>query len=140
MMEECITVLQKIPKCITYIYTMLVVCTGFVMFRAETISQGLYITSQMFTGISYTRENISFVLRQLTPWFLTMLFAGIIGMAPVKPVVNYINGLNSNKTNQNKWKNITIQISLYILSVLLLVFCIIRLSGGTYNPFIYFRF
>ena len=55
MMEECITVLQKIPKCITYIYTMLVVCTGFVMFRAETISQGLYITSQMFTGISYTR-------------------------------------------------------------------------------------
>ena len=119
---------------------MLVVCTGFVMFRAETISQGLYITSQMFTGISYTRGNISFVLRQLTPWFLTMLFAGIIGMAPVKPVVNYINGLNSNKTNQNKWKNITIQISLYILSVLLLVFCIIRLSGGTYNPFIYFRF
>ena len=140
MMEECITVLQKIPKCITYVYTMLVVCTGFVMFRAETISQGLYITSQMFTGISYTRENISFVLRQLTPWFITMLFAGIIGMAPVKPVVNYINGLNSNKTNQNKWKNITIQISLYILSVLLLVFCIIRLSGGTYNPFIYFRF
>lgn len=140
VLEECTGFINKIPKCIQYIYTMLVVCVGFVIFRADTIGQGIYIIGQMFTGISGSRESISLAVSQLTPWFLTMLVIGIIGMAPIKPITDYIRNLSNGSMHLTTWKNTAIQFIMYILSILLLVFCIIRLSGNTYNPFIYFRF
>lgn len=140
MLEEYVKVLKKIPRCITYIYTILVVCVGFVMFRADTVTQGIYMITQMFIGISYDRNSMSFAVSQLTPWFIVMLAVGIIGMAPIKPIVSYIQNLDSSERKQAKWENTVLQVSLYALSVLLLVFCIIRLSGNSYNPFIYFRF
>ena len=33
-----------------------------------------------------------------------------------------------------------VQMLLYLLAFLLLLWCLLRLSGGTYEPFIYFRF
>ena len=140
MLEEYVVILKKIPKCITYIYTMLIVCFGFVIFRADTVTQGIYIIRQMFTGIHYDTGSMSFAVSQLTPWFITMMLAGIIGMAPIKPVVNYIQKLNSSEIKTTGWKNAALQTSLFILSILLLIFCIVRLSGNSYNPFIYFRF
>lgn len=140
MLEEYVRVLKKIPRCVAYIYTMLVVCVGFVMFRADTVTQGIYMITQMFIGISYERSSMSFAASQLTPWFIVMLAVGIIGMAPIRPVVSYIQNLDNSERKQVKWANTVLQVWLYALSVLLLVFCIIRLSGNSYNPFIYFRF
>lgn len=140
MLEESVAVLQKIPKWITYIFTMILVCIGFVIFRAATIGQGLYMIRQMFTGLPDTRESMSFAISQLTPWFLTMLAAAIIGMTPIRPIVNYIKSLRADETRHTKWNNTAAQTALYVLSLLLLVFCMMRLSGNTYNPFIYFRF
>ena len=37
-----------------------------------------------------------------------------------------------------KWK--WLQKGLFVMAFLLLAWCMIRLSGSTYNPFIYFRF
>lgn len=128
MLEEYVGILRKIPRCVAYIYTMLVVCVGFVMFRADAVTQGIYMIRQMFMGISYEKNSMSFAVSQLTPWFLAMLSVGIIGMAPVKPIVSYIQNLNSSERKQAKWANTVLQVSLYALSVLLLVFCMIRLS------------
>lgn len=130
ILEEYIPFTKKIPKQIAYIYTMLVVCIGFVIFRANTLTQGIYIINQMFLGFSFNNQNISFVTRQLTPYFITMVFAGIIGMASIKPVVEFLN------CKQHR----AIQTLISTASIMLLAWCIIRLSGNTYNPFIYFRF
>lgn len=48
VLEEYVPFIKKIPKVFTYIYTMLVVCIGFVIFRADTLSEAFYITEQMF--------------------------------------------------------------------------------------------
>jgi len=140
VLEECIPFIKKIPKPIMYLYTMLVVCTGFVVFRADTISQGLYMIQQMFTGTSFGSRAMSFAIGQLTPWFIAMLFVGIIGMAPVKPVVDRIREIVYGERTQITWNYRGVQIFLYTASVVVLLWCVIRLSGNTYNPFIYFRF
>lgn len=131
MLEEYVPFTKKIPKQAAYIYTMLVVCTGFVIFRADTLAQGIYIIGQMFSGISFNAQSMSFVASQMTPWFVTMILAGIIGMAPVKPIAEYIRAIDNRKV---------VQTFLSTASIMLLAWCIIRLSGNTYNPFIYFRF
>ncbi len=139
LLEEFVPLLKKLPKFISHIYTMLVVTIGFVLFRADTISDAFAYISQMFTGFDFTSQSLSLALSQLTPWFIIMLLAAIIGCAPIRPITNKVRlNMHLEGTLSTKWK--VIQIMLYGLSFVLLMWCIIRLSGTAYNPFIYFRF
>ena len=119
---------------------MIVVCVGFVLFRADTVTQGFYYIGQMFTGFHMTPAALSLAYQQLTPYFLEMLAVAIIGCAPIHSLADKIREqlYGSKEMLSKKWK--MIEIGLSIGSVLLLVWCMLRLSGSTYNPFIYFRF
>lgn len=138
LFETYCPIVKKAPKVIARIYTLLVVCVGFVMFRADTLTEGLFMIKQMFTGFSMDPASMSFAVQQLTPWFLVMLAAGIIGAAPIRKFVDHIRENVQPEVLAGKWK--TVQIVLYVASAVLLIWCMIRLSGSTYNPFIYFRF
>ncbi len=138
LFEAYCPIVKKAPKFLTRIYTLLVVCVGFVMFRADTLSDGLFMIGQMFTGFSINAASMSFAMQQLTPWFLVMLAAAFIGAAPIRGLVNSIRDNTKAEDVSGKWK--AVHVLLYVLSGLLLVWCMIRLSGSTYNPFIYFRF
>lgn len=138
LFETYCPIVKKAPKVIARIYTLLVVCVGFVMFRADTLTEGLFMIRQMFTGFSMDPASMSFAVQQLTPWFLVMLAAGIIGAAPIRKLVDHIRENVQPEVLAGKWK--TVQIVLYVASAVLLIWCMIRLSGSTYNPFIYFRF
>lgn len=136
LFEEYLPVVRKLPKWISRIYTVLVVCVGFVMFRADTVSQGFYYIKQMFTGFWETPEAVSFIWQQMTPYFIVMLVIAVIGAAPVRALADRIR-----EKIDDSGENLSILQSLLNTgSVILLVWCVIRLSGGTYNPFIYFRF
>lgn len=138
LFETYCPIVKKVPKVIARIYTLLVVCVGFVMFRADTLTEGLFMIKQMFTGFSMDPASMSFAVQQLTPWFVVMLAAGIIGAAPIRKLVDHIRENVQPEVLAGKWK--TVQIVLYVASAVLLIWCMIRLSGSTYNPFIYFRF
>ena len=138
LFETYCPIVKKAPKVIARIYTLLVVCVGFVMFRADTLTEGLFMIKQMFTGFSMDPASMSFAVQQLTPWFVVMLAAGIIGAAPIRKLVDHIRENVQPEVLAGKWK--TVQIVLYVASTVLLIWCMIRLSGSTYNPFIYFRF
>ena len=58
------------------------------------------------------------------------LAAAVIGCAPVCRVLPVFSDT----------KKHTVQLILYLAAFALLLWCILRLSGGSYNPFIYFRF
>ena len=139
LLEEFIPFLKKLPKAIAHIYTMLVVALGFVVFRADTIGYGLQYIMSMFT-VNSNSESLSLAISQLTPWFILILVAAVIGCAPIKPLTQKIQAHShaDGATLSKKWK--IIQIALYVLSFVMLLWCIIRLSGTAYNPFIYFRF
>ncbi|MCM1499852.1 MAG: MBOAT family protein [Clostridium sp.] len=138
LLETYLPVMKKLPKVVARIYTLLVVCVGFVMFRADSFGDGLFMIKQMFTGFTFNAQCTSFALQQMTPWFIVMAVLGIIGAAPVHKIAERIRRkLKAAEFSQTKEK---LQAVLYAASVLLLGWCMIRLSGSTYNPFIYFRF
>ncbi len=140
LIEEYVTVLKRLPRFVLRIYTLLVVCLGFVVFRADTLSQGLFLIRQMFTGTSFTAESVSFAWQQLTPWTIVMFAAAVVFAAPARPIADRIRVILGSTTERSRNKRRRLQGTACVVSVLLLCWCIVRLSGNTYNPFIYFRF
>ena len=139
VLEEHIPFRKRIPRPIGYLCTMLIVCIGFVLFRADTISQGLFVIGQMFTGSIKDPAGLSFVTQQLTPWFCVMLLAALALMAPVKPLVLRVQSICQQEGGGGACVRL-LHLALDLGSIALLLWCMIRLSGNTYNPFIYFRF
>ncbi|MBR6408219.1 MAG: MBOAT family protein [Clostridia bacterium] len=140
LLEEYIPAVKRIPRWLSHVYTLLVVCVGFVLFRADTVGQGFSMIGQMFGGFGFSSQSLSLALQQLTPWFIVMLIAAIIGAAPIRPLADRVRGAIQSDGTALSGKQTAVQTALYIVSFLLLAWCIIRLSGSTYNPFIYFRF
>ncbi len=140
LLEEYVPFIKKIPKFILRIYTLLVVCIGFVMFRADTLAQGVYVIRQMFAGTNFTAESISFTYQQLTPFFVVMFIVGVLAAAPLHPLANRIRAAANVPGGAGTKKQRLLEGCLCVASLLVLCWCMLRLSGNTYNPFIYFRF
>ena len=130
MIESFLPKGKKAPALLGHLYALLVVTVGFVLFRADTLSQGLSMIAAMFTGFSFGEEMMSTAILQLTPLFLFMTAAGVICAAPWKEWL------------EKKGRKLLpmVESFSYPVSIALLILCILSLSGGTYNPFIYFRF
>ena len=126
--------IAEIKGLVGHIYVLLVVCVGFVVFRADTIMQGVGVIRKMFSGFCFDADRMSLALQQCTPLFLFTVIIAVIGQFPwlqklqkclnekYAKVYGYFEGIS------------------YILAVALLILCLLSLSSGTYNPFIYFRF
>ena len=123
----------KIPKFIKHIYLLLVVTIGFVIFRVDDISQGIFMIEKMFTGFEFSSTSMSLFVGQMTPLFITTLLVAIIASLPFKNLVNSI--VSKNEKTMKVYNS-----ALYVLSFGLLALCMLNLSSGSYNPFIYFRF
>ena len=135
LLETYVPVFKKLPRVIGHLYALLVVVLGFVLFRADTISYGFGYIGRMFTGSG----SLTVALSQLTPWFLCMLAAAVIGCAPIRPLADKIRfRLYGGAALSTAWR--AVQILLYGIALVGLLWCILRLSPGGYNPFIYFRF
>jgi len=141
LLEEYVPILRRIPKWLGRVYTLLVVCVGFVFFRADTLGQGFSLAGKMFSGFDFTSAPMSLALRQLTPWFLCMLVLAVIGCAPIRKMAEKIRNTSQIiKTPAATTKNKILQAGLYAGAFLLLAWCMLRLSGSGYNPVIYFKF
>lgn len=143
LLEEFVPALHKLPKALGHIYTLIAVCVGFVMFQSESVSQGLFMIRNMFT-FHMSSSAASLAAQQLTPWFLFAFALAVIGCGPVRIVADRIRmvdrcAVGAALPERGSFFRKVSRI-LYILSVLLLVWCMLRLSGDSYNPFIYFRF
>ena len=132
LLEEVIPV-KKLPRLLRHVYTLLVVVIGFVMFRADTFTQGIQITGKMFAGWSFQASQMNLFLQQMTPLFILTVIIAVIACMPVLKWVK-----EWGETIQPCRK--VMEPLGYLMSLILLVLCILSLSSGTYNPFIYFRF
>lgn len=138
LLEEFIPKIKKLPKFILHIYTLVAVTVGFVVFRADTIGQAVKFIMKMFGGFNFSSEVMSFAVQPLTPFFAVMLAVAVICCGTFGKFSGFVKKLE-NTENLTKKEN-AIQIGSFVLSFILLAWCIIRLAGGSYNPFIYFRF
>lgn len=116
---------------LAYIYTMLVVIIGFVIFRADSTGYAFSYIGRMF---SFTSLSSSFTVFMgfLTPVFIVTAIAGIIACTPVVPYI-------SAAVKDRKLRTFLNGLS-YVAVGAILVLCIMGLAADSYNPFIYFRF
>ncbi len=134
LLLEGILPVKKLPRALGHVYTMLVVCAGFVIFRADTLSQGAALIGKMFTGLPAGRDTMGFALQQINPLLVLVLVICLFASCPLKSLRSRLPG---------RWEKILARVwnpGAYVCSIALLVLCMLSLSGGTYNPFIYFRF
>ena len=113
-------------KILSRAYALLVVCVGFVFFRADTITQGFVWVQEMFAGWHFERTATALLLQQLTPWYLTMLVLGILFSGPLLKKIGQ--------------KLPASDVIAQAASLLVLALSILSLAANTYNPFIYFQF
>lgn len=138
LLEEYVPAMRRLPRVIGHIYTLLTVTLGFVIFNAPTIGYGFGYIGRMFAG-GFDAASNSMALSQLTPWFLVIAVAAVIGCAPIRPLADRIRlRLCGSGALTAGWQ--AAQVCLYALAFAGLFFCILQLSPGGYNPFIYFRF
>ncbi len=113
-----------------HVYAVLAVMVGFVFFRADTLAQGFFWVKEMFAGWFMSTPEIAAANSQLllplmTPLNIVVIVFAILLSTPVKVK------LQDNKAlSKLSW----------VVTPVLLVLCILNLAGGSYNPFIYFRF
>ena len=122
-------VLDKLPKFIGWIYTMLVVLVGWVFFRADTLPDAMKYLGEMFSftgGVANGMaqfDNLSFIITA-------------IALVLCTPVYQLVKG-KLEKTEGGKKAAFVIGA---VLATGLFILSVIFLTGSGYNPFIYFRF
>lgn len=139
LLEQFVPAIKKLPRALLSVYTILVVTVGFVMFRADTLGQGFEFIGKMFSGFNISPESLSLALTQLTPWFIAAFAAAVIGCAPISGIARRFKVRADGLATLSKGQ-LVCQTLLFVAAFALLVWCMIRLSGSAYNPFIYFRF
>ena len=109
---------EALPKWVRWCYTELVVLLGWVLFRADNLGMAL-----QYAGNLFSLEGV-WISEVLTVQSGAALLAGIVCCLPLP------------RPRQNALTE-----TVYTLIALtLLAACALCLAGGTYNPFIYFRF
>ena len=115
-------------KPLRHIYTLLVVCVTFVVFRAESFTQAFDMLGAMFAGPLQTAVGNIRLSALMTAYNITIIAIAFIASTPILGKVRA--RLGESRAQQTG----------YVTTAVLAVLCMLALSGASYNPFIYFRF
>lgn len=127
LLERAFPTLQKLPKPLGHIYVLFVVLVGFVLFHAESVTQGFRQIAGLF-GIGSRGLFGVESLYCLQSYGLLILIAAI-GATPLP------------KRWAERYSQTALGKALEALSLpLLLLLCTAYLVDGSFNPFLYFRF
>ncbi len=122
-------VLNKLPKAVCWLYTMVLVLIGWVMFNLTDFSQMLAAFGQMFT---YAPTSYITVLTADANILYYILYIPL-GLVCMLPFAEKVKSFTSCDTALKTAVCNTAAIALFAL-------CIVYIFSSTYNPFIYFRF
>ena len=113
-----------------WIYTFVVTLFGFVIFRAESLSQAWLFFLRAF-GIGGVGHDPAAALGWLTPSFVCCLILCFLFMLPWTRLNRKLDAMP---------KSGVLRAASYLLAAALFLLCIVVCVTGTYDPFIYFNF
>lgn len=125
---------KKTPKLLIpfgWLFTMLAVVLGFVIFRADSLSYGVRYILQMFT-VGERMGGYEMMLSIMTPSYITTAMVAVIACCPLVPAIS--------SALKDKKIYTVVDVLGYAVSLALFVLCAMSLASNSYNPFIYFRF
>jgi alginate O-acetyltransferase complex protein AlgI len=132
---------EGLPRALRHLYTLLAVIAGWVLFRAETFSQALNFLANM-VGINARMAASQPLTRYLSHQVICSILLGLVFSTPIW---TWIKGLLAAIPERapNSLRP-AVQAGGALLELVLVMFVLFVsaawLVGGTYNPFIYFRF
>lgn len=127
--------IEALPRAFGHLYAGLVFLVGLVIFRADTLSHaGRYLRVMAGVHSGPVTENIAAMF--LTPDVLLALLAGVVGSTPL--AANLARRFCSWPEKAAARLAAECAINVGLLAVFFVALAC--LSGGTYNPFLYFRF
>lgn len=119
--------LEKLPKIIQRLYTLIIVMISFIIFSGENTNQILQNLKGLI-GIN----NTPIITKESLYYFKSYIVTIIIGIIGATPILKNI--ANSKKIHS------IINILEPIFLLLILVVCTSYIIDGSFNPFLYFRF
>jgi alginate O-acetyltransferase complex protein AlgI len=117
-----------------HVYVLLVVLVGFVIFRADSLTQAAQMLAALFVGCKTLPQTGLLLAQCLTPTTWCALALGLLGSMPLLPKLKQALAARG-EAAQNGWEAAS-----YLAAVGLLVADILHLSAASYVPFIYFQF
>lgn len=121
--------LEKLPKPISHIYTLLVVLIGWVFFMSPNITTAFTTLGKMI-GIGATTFANNQAKFMLKSYFILFVLAILLSTKVYDRIQIFV-------YNQYKMKAVYTTWTIYII---LLIVCIAFIVGGTYHSFLYFAF
>ena len=120
--------LKKHPF-VSHLYTLLVVCIGFVMFRADSVAQGIAVITAMFSAFSFTPAATVLLHQLVSSKVIVLMLLGVLLCLPVKGSLLKLPWLRKH------W-----DIAANIGCLLLLGLSVLALAAGGFAPSIYAGF
>lgn len=125
-------ILNRLPKIISWGYMMLVVLIGWVFFRIENFSEALDYIGKLFGGGA---SSDVFVIH-----FLDRERIIILGFAALSSSTFFLKLKNFGTQILGGDSNIAYKLISGTILTFMLLYSILLINSGSYNPFIYFRF
>lgn len=121
--------LEKLPKPISHIYTLLVVLIGWVFFMSPNITTAFSTLGKMISigATTFANNQAKFMLKS---YFIVFVLAILLSTKVYDKIQIFV-------YNQYKMKAVYTTWTIYII---LLIICIAFIVGGTYHSFLYFAF
>lgn len=121
--------LEKLPKPISHIYTLLVVLIGWVFFMSPNITTAFSTLGKMISigATTFANNQAKFMLKS---YFILFALAILLSTKVYDRIQIFV-------YNQYKMKAVYTTWTIYII---LLIVCIAFIVGGTYHSFLYFAF
>lgn len=129
--ESCIKKTKfRLPKPVTWVYTILAVTVGFVIFNSRDMAYALAMIKSMFSGFNVGADTLAQLSLLLRPLVVVTFIAGVIGATPAaKLVCQKLSGKPK------------LQFALrYIAAIAVFALCLCYIALGNYNPSIYTQF
>jgi alginate O-acetyltransferase complex protein AlgI len=133
--------IERLPRPLRHLYTLMVVMVGLVIFRTETFAQATTLLASMI-GFSTGADPNQKLARY---WNSELMWAIVLGIIFSMPAWSYLKAVLGRVQGrvpailQPVTQNLGLALE-WLLVVGLLLVSGAWLAGGTYNPFIYFRF
>lgn len=121
--------IEKLPKPISHIYTLLVILIGWVFFMSPTITSAFSTLGKMI-GIGATTFANNQAKFMLKTYFILFVLAILLSTKVYDRIQIFV-------YNQYKMKAVYTTWTIYMI---LIIVCIAFIVGGTYHSFLYFAF
>ena len=120
-------------KVFNHIYALLMVTIGFVVFRADTLSQAGSMIAAMFGFGAGTGFGMVKTAAILSPYVIVVMLCAAVGCTPLPRKMALRLQEKSSGRALGEYASMA-------LSLAILVLALMALAAESYNPFIYFNF